>query len=225
MVFSACVLRDEEAFCLRTVSCWVERIDKIVVSGLWGHACWVLSHVPCIDLHLSYDKTPQPRQLIETKWKFLVLSCDANSHGVFCWGRLKWCFAEARPVGEHVIFGESINRTQQTVMGCLHGIALQHFVDLASSLTEARHPSWFWSLLCRFSGGLAVSAGCHTTTADSCLVSWHYWTGLRLSWRTEIENAPKELLLNRSTSPCLIYYLLLPLDSGLEGVKAFENPY
>jgi hypothetical protein len=39
----------------------------------------------------------------------------------------------------------------------------------------------------------------------------------------EVGIAPKELLLNRSTSLCPIYHLsLLPLDSGLEG---FENPY
>jgi hypothetical protein len=29
-------------------------------------------------------------------------------------------FAKARPIGGHVMFGESINRTQWTVMGHLH---------------------------------------------------------------------------------------------------------
>lgn len=35
--------------------------------------------------------------------------------------RLTWCFAGARLVGGHVMFGRSITRTQQTATTCLHG--------------------------------------------------------------------------------------------------------
>jgi hypothetical protein len=34
--------------------------------------------------------------------------------------RLMGCFSEARPTGSHMIFGESTNRTQWTVMACLY---------------------------------------------------------------------------------------------------------
>jgi hypothetical protein len=34
--------------------------------------------------------------------------------------RFTWCFAEARPVGEHVMFEESLNRAQWVVTICLH---------------------------------------------------------------------------------------------------------
>jgi hypothetical protein len=46
--------------------------------------------------------------------------CKVEDFGCAMWCRLMWCFAEARLVGGHMIFGESINRTQRTVMGCLH---------------------------------------------------------------------------------------------------------
>jgi hypothetical protein len=39
--------------------------------------------------------------------------------GVMCC-RFMWCFAEGRPVVGRVMFGESINKTQWTVIGHLH---------------------------------------------------------------------------------------------------------
>jgi hypothetical protein len=43
-----------------------------------------------------------------------------QSHVVSCRNTLIWCFAEARPMGRHVMLGASINRTQWTVIGPLH---------------------------------------------------------------------------------------------------------
>lgn len=73
---------------------------------------------------------------------------------------------------------------------------------------------------------LPVSAGSwHFWTG--LLVSWHYWTKLLLSWLTEIGITSKELLLNRSTSPCPIHHLFSSAFGqwARRGLKAFENPY
>ena len=42
---------------------------------------------------------------------FLDMSADTDSHGVLL-SRLMWCFTDARPLGEHMMFEGSINRTQ-----------------------------------------------------------------------------------------------------------------
>ena len=64
---------------------------------------------------------PQGPRHLGQKWKFLIVSCEADS--------LTWCFAEARPVRGHVMFGKSINRTQGAVMS-----GFQYFFGLPSSL-------------------------------------------------------------------------------------------
>lgn len=46
--------------------------------------------------------------------------------------RLAWSFAEARPIGRHMKFGESINKTQRSD-NVLAQLALQCFVGLMSS--------------------------------------------------------------------------------------------
>ena len=68
---------------------------------------------------------PKEPKRLGQKWKFLVVSCDADS--------LMWCFAEARPVGGQVMFGKSITRTQwEDSDGVLAKLALHCFIGLTS---------------------------------------------------------------------------------------------
>ena len=55
------------------------------------------------------------------KWKFLDVSCGADS---------LWCFAEVRPMGGHVMFGDIIYRTQWTVTEAVHLQSLLIFDSL-----------------------------------------------------------------------------------------------
>lgn len=149
----------------------------------------------------------------------------------FCCDWLRCCFAKARSVGWHVMFGESINRNQRTVtVWCMASFAMRYcppvFIFIELYLPEkgtpenfSRHPSWsqllpptcansaeyWWFLL-----DLA------TTSVDSCLVSWDYRTRLLVSWqigvtpRNYFQTAPRPLVLSTIISP-------LPLEGGLKG--------
>jgi len=68
---------------------------------------------------------------------------------------------------------------------------------------------WFWLLILTWQS-LAVSAGlCYWFVFVVC-----YWTGLLVSWQQEW-SCPKELLLNRPTTP-LTFFHITPVG-GLEG--------
>jgi hypothetical protein len=73
------------------------------------------------------------------KWK--VSGCDM-------WYRVTWCFTEARHAGGHVMFGESKNRTQGTVMGQRFSLTSSglHFVE-GGTAENFWCPRWSWSLL------------------------------------------------------------------------------
>ena len=51
------------------------------------------------------------------KWTSLVVSCDADSHAR--------CLTEERPMGGHVMFGKSINKTRWTVMEAELGLLIE----------------------------------------------------------------------------------------------------
>jgi len=127
--------------------------------------------------------------------------------GSVMWCRLMWCFADLRPVGGHVIFGEGINRTQQTVRGtCIASFAMLHRSRVFTSLREAQQSTspgipltgansaeaWLFLLYC----AMLLHVWYPNTTDLDC---WYPDNG---DW-----NCPKELLLNRPTSPCPIYHL------------------
>jgi hypothetical protein len=152
------------------------------------------------------------------------------------WRRLTVVFAETRPVNEqtrHVIYGESINRFQETVAGCLHSCAMLQgsciFTDLhfheRGRAKHARQLKAFFLVLtdptdlCWLSRGLAISA-------RSCHHCWYrvWWTFELDCWYPD--NASKELLINRPTSPCPIYHLFSHTFGWLkEVVEVFESPY
>jgi len=164
-----------------------------------------------------------------------------------------WCSIFGRCLRGHVIFGKNISITQQTVddalvLICLAGL---HWASPCwSPLMTLWH--WFtllfpWYLLVmtslremhrRTSGG--VLATCHfrglvstggalrflldqVTAVDLCLVFWS-WTGLLT---TNIGITPKELLLNRSTSPLSYYPLSSPTFVlwAIIDVQAFKDSY
>ena len=130
---------------------------------------------------------------------------------VFCWG--KTC-------GGHIIFGENINRVQWRVTLSLHTLfATLHwsciFTDLwfinRDTTENFWHSSWFWSILLTHADLVEAWQFLpdHATAADS------FW----YSDTTELDarnltngnwNHLKELLLNRSISPCPIYHLFSP---------------
>jgi hypothetical protein len=119
---------------------------------------------------------------------------DEQVSGCVIWCRLRWCFAEARPVRGYMVFGKSVNRTQQTVTIQLHSSLLVLRLHW-SSLCErgmAENSSWSWSL--PLTPADLVDAWQflldRATTADSCFLSWHHWTGLLASWQMEIEMTP-----------------------------------
>jgi len=148
------------------------------------------------------------------KWNFLDMSRDADSCDVL----MKQDPWEDTRCLESVY----INRTQWTVIGHLHRLALQYFFVLCLPLSPHcwdRHrrelllASWLALVtpadLCWFGRGLAVSAG-------SCHCCWFVFGILTLlNWSASILtngnwNCPKVLPLNRSTFPCPLYRLFSP---------------
>ena len=135
--------------------------------------------------------------------------------------QLTWCFAETRPIGGQVMFGESIKRQWWHVHWSLVFGDL-HFIDRGTAENFSWNPGLSWLLpadLCWFGGGLAASCG-------PCHCCWFMFGILTLlSWIAG--NCPKVLLLNRSTSLCSVYYLFSPMIGWWpkRGIKAFENPF
>jgi hypothetical protein len=110
------------------------------------------------------------------------------------------------------MFGESISGTQQTVKGaCIASLAMCLWPLIFTDLyfLEAWQSLIAPADLCRFSRGLAVSAGsCHHYGFMFGILTLQDWIAGILTngdW-----NHPKELLLNRSTPPCPIYYSFSP---------------
>jgi hypothetical protein len=62
--------------------------------------------------------------------------CEVEVSGCVTWCRLMWCFAEARPMGGHVVFGENISRTQRMVTQW-QGTSIASFAMLHRSLIFA----------------------------------------------------------------------------------------
>lgn len=122
---------------------------------------------------------------------------------------LTWCFAEARPVREHVMFGQNINRTQWTVNGHLDSYPCNG--SLVSCWERQGRELLLESQLVlvtpsdsyRFVGDLAVSAG-------SCHCYWFMFGILiLLNWTVGILKMESGITLNKSTSPCSIYLFFL----------------
>lgn len=152
-------------------------------------------------------------------------------------------FAKTRRMEGHVLFQESIHRTQQTEMvACTASFAKLHwshififtdlyFIERDRADNFSWQPSWSWSLpLTRADLKQAWRFMTdHATTADSCLLCWHCWTADIL---TEIEithttTHTKKLLLHRSTSSRPTYRLFSPTFRwhARRRVEAFETPY
>jgi hypothetical protein len=76
------------------------------------------------------------------------------------------------------------------------------------------HLSWFWLLPLTYADLAKAWMFLldYDTTADSCFLTLLNWTAGILT--TEIGIAPKELLLNRSKSPCPIYHLSASCQKG-----------
>jgi hypothetical protein len=140
-----------------------------------------------------------------------------QTHVVFCWGKI-W---------GHVMSGESIHRTQWTVMGYLYSYPCKASLVLDlhwSSLCWERHSrelllaSWLVLVTptdsCQFDGDLAVSPeSCHHCWFEFGILTLLNWTGGILTngyWK-----GPKELLLNNSTFPCPIYHFFSPTFDGV----------
>lgn len=122
---------------------------------------------------------------------------EVEVSGYASWYRLAWSFAEARPMGGHVMFRGSISRTQWRA--CIASFAelprSRVFTSLQFIGSMAENFSWClcWSILltCADLVETWLFVLDRPTTADSCLLSSHYWTGLLVSWHLEIEIAPR----------------------------------
>jgi hypothetical protein len=141
-----------------------------------------------------------------------------------------------------MIFGGSINRTQQTGRGGQGVAGLGLLMELAVHCLLVLHPGWV--LLVESGASPNTSAGlnpsCLAVSARLCcvLLSSHYWVGLLIYlWSVckwielllltcelsywFLDNADgictKEPFLNRSTSPHILSFLLPLVDGGLEG--------
>lgn len=160
------------------------------------------------------------------KWKFLVVSCDADSCGILLrqnpWEDT-WCL-------ERVCIGLNGHWRGACIASCATRYWSPIFTDLAS-LKEA----WQWT-------GNPASSGCSHWLAQfgrgwllfagSCHHCWFMFDILTLlNWTAGILtnggwNRPPKLLLHRPTSLCPIYHLYLPLDGGLGvgGSKCLRTP-
>ena len=99
----------------------------------------------------------------------------------------------------------------QCFIGCqCSPLLVFHFVERGRAENFSWCLVWSWSLL--LTDAESVEEAClllldHVTAADSLLLSWHYnWTACIPTMEIGID--PKQLLLQRSTSPTL--------DGGLE---------
>ena len=98
--------------------------------------------------------------------------------------------------GGHMMFGGSINGTQRTVReACLHSYLCKTswshvspdlwFIERSTVKNLSWCSWWSWLLLltCANLAEAWLSLLGHATTADSCLLYWHYWTGMLVySW-------------------------------------------
>jgi hypothetical protein len=145
------------------------------------------------------------------KWSFWIRSSDIDLGGVLL-RQTHMGFAETRLMRGHMMFGMSINQSQQTVVMCVHSLCNSSLVTGLHLRCSSCHwgstaenfwcPSWSWLL--RLAPANLMKAwlfllGC-ATVADWCLLSCHYWTRLWYPDNYRLKS-PKELLLNRSTSP------------------------
>jgi hypothetical protein len=140
-------------------------------------------------------------------------------------------FAEARPVRGHVMFVESISRIQQWQCNCIARFVMLYWSRVFALLREAWQrtflwPSWCWLL------PLPTwwrTGGFHWIKPPLMIHVWYPdTTGLNCSYPDNRDcNCPKELLLNRSTSPCPNYYLFSSTFGqwARREVEAFENPH
>ena len=146
---------------------------------------------------IKYSKKKFLKSTTTVKWKFLVsletqlchvmFFWKSSCERMFCWSRrVRGCFCWSRYERRHVMFGKSISRTQQTVVG----FTLQDFACLCLSACLHTEKSSqerlvaFWLLLATFSdlcwfGGASKFFLDQTSTTDSCLVLGN-WTGLPL---------------------------------------------
>ena len=135
-------------------------------------------------------------------WKFPVRGCFAEAD---TWEGMMFCWS--RRLKGRVIFRKNINITPQTVRGhsCIAN-ALQHCTG------------WFL-LLPQTRANLPEQWGLHSI---KLLLLIHVCC-LLLDWTADILTtklgiAPKQLLLNRSTTPLVLLTIFLPtLVGGLEG--------
>ena len=158
---------------------------------------------------------------------------------------LRWClliqtrmgFAKARLMVKHMMFGNSINRIQQTVIVSLHRKLCNyplvlHLKTHWSSLHWERHSNKHFLVsqlmlasatdLCRFSGGIVVS---HRSSQ-----SWWFmlgaitllrWTiGILINWNW---NCPKELIVNRCPSACTTLSSIICMVGYRRGWRIWES--
>jgi len=233
----------------QTCACWFLSSchgfrTVVILSSKWSWPFLEVSQLHYIIPLLPWTMRATSQWLPQTnsknhtwlKWKFLVVSGNTVLSGV-CWGRLMWCFADARPVGGRTTFGETIRGTQRTVR--VQVLPLQFFTDLhciARGMAEnswccpqvlaALLGPWHTADSCLFGCSLAVSAG-------SCCCYWFMFSILTLlNWTagtltTETGGRDPKELLKSCTSPRIIYRLSsLTFDLwARRGEEGFENPY
>ena len=173
---------------------------------LWGKHAWVWNR----------EATTLPG------WNGRFLLCHVmQTYMVFVWGRLMWRFPEARPTRGHMMFRESINRTQWQWWDA--SLVWLIFISLGEAWQRTPDiplgSDHFWLVLIRWRTGCWIVP---PLLIHGILTLRKYTAGI-LTMESEI--APTELLLNRSTSPCPIYHLLSPAFAQWtrRGVEVFEN--
>ena len=138
-----------------------------------------------------------------------------QAHMMFCCGWLMCCFAKARSVGRHVMFGESINRTQgQRLCASIASFAMLwlshkslYFHWNSPGIPAGPSCSHCLVLIQQSAGGfcwimplLLIHVWYPDTTELDC---WYPDNG---DW-----NCPQRTPLNGSTNPCSIYHIFLPI--------------
>lgn len=144
-------------------------------------------------------------------------------------------------MGEHKMFGERIKMTQlDSDWSSGGGACIASFATLCWShasliLTLLRgtaenlwYPCCSWSLLLTPASSAEdwlFLLGC-ATTADSCLQSWFYWTGLLVCILTSRRDLLQRTISKQVHFPdILITFPFYYLWWARRRVKAFKNPY
>jgi hypothetical protein len=179
--------------------------------------------------HTSSNKTiPTPTRphllTVSLKWNFLGVSYDAEHVIIFP--------KQEPPVRWHLMFWESICRTQQKWWGTRFCV----FTDLYFIERSTVEIFWCfcWFYLVKLTCANLTEAWLFLLDWAALLIPvwWYFlnWTVsiltlLLTSWIAETGIDPKELFLNRVSSPCPIYHLFSPTFGWWAGkvVEAFWN--